>query len=111
MSNSGTVTSCFAVLRSMPNSDFFEGPSSLGNCLSFVGLASGGSGDVARVDGSELISMSIRIEERRVWPGRAKTDGRVMVGRGPRTSAFPALRDSVVGRSNDHDVTRYSASA
>ena len=99
MSNSGTVTFCFAVFIKRPKSDLRELSSSFGTCLPFgVDFAAPGSGEVVRVDGPELNSMAIMIEERRACPESERIVGRGPVGRGARMSSLSEVRTVLFGR-------------
>jgi len=121
MSNSGTLTSCFADFNRFPIPAFLasKSPSSFMDSSTIVfGVVL--SGDALLVGGSDEISISIIIDDRRRRAGSSgNIDRRKDIGLGGWAvfcwyveCAFDASgksRAMVDGRSKDHDRTKSSA--
>ena len=122
MSNSGTLTSCFADLMRLPMPALraTKSPSSLSSSFTVrTGEASLPSrppprvgesdGDARRVGGADETSISMKIDDLRRSAGSSAK--RVEIGLGGRRSTERLSRTTVDGRWNDHVRTRSSASA
>ena len=114
MSNSGTLTSCFADFIKCPKPAFRAKKSlsswivSIKRWFGFVSM----TGEALRVGGRDKMSISIIIEDLRRKAGSRGNgrdgDGTIMV---PLSSVGkpPGLRTAVDGRANDHERTRSNA--
>ena len=114
MSNSGTLTSCFADLMRLPMPALraTKSPSCLSSTFSGgtgeLGRAGERVGDALRVGGAVETSMSMRIDV--LWRNAGSRAKRVEIGLGGLHSDRRS-RTTVDGLWNDHVLTRSSASA
>ena len=113
MSNSGTLTSCFADFIKFPK-PAFRAKRSLSSWIVSIKCWSGSvplTGEALRVGGRDKMSMSIMIEDLRRNAGSRGNIGRE--GEGDAINPFSAVGErpwtAVEGRANDHERTRSNA--
>lgn len=111
MSNSGTLTSCFADFIKFPK-PAFRAKRSLSSRIVSIKCWSGSvplTGEALRVGGRDKMSISIIIEDLRRNAGSRGNNGRE--GEGDAIDPLVGERPwtAVEGRANDHDRTRSNA--